>query len=96
MRRCKRPNRLLHNKYRQFAKPKEAVDTIYLTEDIYDVTNIPSFEDVKKWALDIKNKALSNEQVIIVGNKIEDEEKRKVTREEGEKFAEELGFPFYE
>lgn len=39
---------------------------------------------------------LKNVSVVLVGNKTDKEEKRKVSRDEGEKFAEELNISFFE
>ena len=63
---------------------------------IYDVTNVQTFENVKQWVSQIREEASPNVIIYIAGNKIDMEEERKVNKEEGEKLAEELGFPFVE
>ena len=63
---------------------------------IYDVTNIQTFENVKSWVNQIREEASSNVIIYIAGNKIDIEDERKIKKEEGEKLAEELGFPFIE
>ena len=63
---------------------------------IYDVTNVQTFENVKQWVSQIREEASPNVVIYIAGNKIDMEEDRKVNKEEGEKLAEELGFPFVE
>ena len=63
---------------------------------IYDVTNVQTFENVKQWVSQIREEASANVIIYIAGNKIDMEEDRKVNKEEGEKLAEELGFPFVE
>ena len=63
---------------------------------IYDVTNVQTFENVKQWVSQIREEASANVIIYIAGNKIDMEEERKVNKEEGEKLAEELGFPFVE
>ena len=63
---------------------------------IYDVTNIQTFENVKSWVNQIREEASTNVIIYIAANKIDIEEERKVTKEEGEKLAQELGFPFME
>ena len=63
---------------------------------IYDVTNVQTFENVKQWVSQIREEAAQNVIIYLVANKIDMEEERKVKPEEGEKLAEELGFPFVE
>jgi small GTP-binding protein len=63
---------------------------------IYDVTNIQTFENVKSWVNQIREEASTNVIIYIAANKIDIEDERKVTKEEGEKLAQELGFPFME
>ena len=63
---------------------------------IYDITNIQSFENVKTWVNQIREEASSNVIIYIAGNKVDMEDERKVDRDDGEKLAEELGFPFVE
>ena len=63
---------------------------------VYDITRKESFENIPKWfsdVLDIK----SNEAVfVLVGNKIDLENERKVSFDEGKKFAEEKNIIFGE
>ena len=63
---------------------------------IYDITNTQSFENVKAWVNQIREEASSNVIIYIAGNKVDMEDERKVDRDDGEKLAEELGFPFVE
>ena len=63
---------------------------------IYDVTNRQTFENVKTWVNQIREEAAPNVIIYIAGNKIDMEEERKVEKDEGEKLAEELEFPFVE
>ena len=63
---------------------------------IYNVTDIKSFENLKNWAVQIKEECPSRVQIFIVGNNIEDEENRKITKEQGQEFADKLGYPYYE
>ena len=63
---------------------------------IYDITDRESFDSMPKWiqeVLDVKN---SEAVFILIGNKIDLESERKVTFEEGKKFAEENKFIFQE
>jgi len=63
---------------------------------VYDITNRDSFDHVRKWVNEVDR--LANPQVckLIVGNKIDLEEKRQVRRDEGQAFADSLGVPFLE
>ena len=63
---------------------------------IYDVTNIKSYENIKKWINEIKDEAQKNIIIYIVGNKIDISEKRQVTTQEGKELAEKYGLPFCE
>ena len=51
---------------------------------------------LKKQIIHINEYADPNLQIFIACNNIEDEEIRVITREEGQKFADEFGLPFYE
>ena len=63
---------------------------------IYDVTSIQTYENVKNWITQIREEASKNVVIYIAGNKIDMEEERKVSKDEGKKLADELGFPFVE
>ena len=63
---------------------------------IYDVTNRQTFENLKNWISQIREEATQNEIIYIVANKIDMEDGRIINKEEGEKFAEELGVPYIE
>ena len=54
---------------------------------IYDVTNIQTFENVKSWVNQIREEASTNVIIYIAANKIDMEEERKVSKEEGEEKA---------
>ena len=63
---------------------------------IYDISNRESFDSMPKWiqeVLDVKN---TEAVFVLIGNKIDLENERKVTFEEGKKFAEENNFIFQE
>ena len=63
---------------------------------IYDISNRESFDSMPKWIqqiLDVKN---AEAVFVLIGNKIDLENERKVTFEEGKKFAEENNFIFQE
>jgi GTPase SAR1 family protein len=63
---------------------------------VYDVSQRESFDNVKKvWYEDIKNAELTNVALVLVGNKI-DLEEREVTFDEGMKLAEDFGMAYIE
>ncbi|MHA1669113.1 MAG: GTP-binding protein [Promethearchaeota archaeon] len=61
----------------------------------FDVTNQISFENIENWHKEILS-ASPNISLILVGNKIDLEDRRVVFREDGEKTAEKLGIPYIE
>ena len=63
---------------------------------IYDVTNIKSFENIKKWITEIKEEISDNVSIILIANKIDNEPERKVSKEQGEKLAKEFDIAFFE
>ena len=63
---------------------------------IYDITNKDSFNSIGKWMESIDEVSSANTKVILVGNKIDMEGERQVTKEEGERRAKEYSIPFYE
>ena len=64
---------------------------------VYDVTNVKSFNDIDGWLKEAKEKNPKGiEHFVLIGNKIDLNGNRKVTKEEGEKFAEEKGMEFVE
>ena len=64
---------------------------------VYDITNKNSFEECKNYYKnEILNNCKNNIKVILVGNKIDLEKQRKVTKEEGIQFAEENNYYFRE
>ena len=64
---------------------------------VYDITSRTSFNDLNKWIDNVKKcQTLSEFPFIIISNKIDLDKQRDVTVEEGKKYAEENGLPFYE
>ena len=63
---------------------------------IFDVTNKKSYENVKNWVKQIKEEVSSRVTIILVANKIDDVNHRIVSKEEGEKIANECGLMFFE
>ena len=62
---------------------------------VYDVTKEDTFEDINGWISKIKEcgKPLG---VTIMANKIDMEDKRVITKEQGEELAKKYGYPYYE
>jgi len=63
---------------------------------VYDVTDEQSFADIREWYQNIREHARENVQIILVGNKNDLEAERRVSRQQGEALAAELGLPFIE
>ena len=63
---------------------------------IYDITSRKTFENVKNWVSQIKEEVSDKVIIILVGNKIDDESNRKVSKEEGKKMAKDCGLDFFE
>ena len=63
---------------------------------IYDVTDESSFKAVPDWVQSAREKKGENYPMIILGNKIDLEDERKVKTEDGEELAQKYGLDFYE
>ena len=63
---------------------------------VYDITNKNSFLDVKSWVDDCKKMTPKTVVMVLVGNKIDLEEKREVSFDEGQNFAEQNNMLFFE
>jgi Ras-related protein Rab-1A len=63
---------------------------------VYDISNHQSFENIRKWMSDVQNLANPNVCKLLVGNKVDLEDKRVVRKEEGQLMADSLGIPFIE
>lgn len=50
-----------------------------------------SFENVPKWIQEAKTHRGDDVRIVIVGNKLDDEENRQVSRDEGYSLAKEMG-----
>ena len=61
----------------------------------YDVTDEKSFKDIDGWVKDVKNNNKSM-HFVLIGNKIDLEDKRVVPKEKGKNFAEKNGMKFVE
>lgn len=63
---------------------------------VYDVTDEKSYTNVTKWMSKIAENANRNVDKILVANKCDLEEKRKITRVRGESLADTLGISYVE
>ena len=64
---------------------------------IFDVTNKESFERINFWMNELNEKKKLNELgLLLIGNKIDLNEKRNVKKEEAEEFAKEYNINYYE
>ena len=61
---------------------------------VYDISNKKSFENLQTWVNFVNN--IENSNIVIVGNKIDLNDKREVTNEEGQKFCQEKNYEFFE
>ncbi len=63
---------------------------------VYDITKKVSFESIDKWIYDLKNAADKKISIVLIGNKTDLEEKREVSKKEGEMKAKEYNIAFME
>ncbi|KAI8980803.1 ras family-domain-containing protein [Pilobolus umbonatus] len=63
---------------------------------VYDITNRVSFQNTAKWIEDVRVERGTEVIIFLVGNKIDLNDKREVTLEEGEKKANECNVMFIE
>lgn len=63
---------------------------------VYDITKHDTFEDLDRWISDFRSAVGEDTIVAILGNKIDLEELRNVTSQEGQNYADQNGVPFYE
>ena len=63
---------------------------------MYDVTNRKTYDNIKKWLNQIRDETGNRISIILVANKIDCEELRQVTKEEGESLAKSCNLPIFE
>uniref|UniRef100_V9LBN5 Ras-related protein Rab-13 n=1 Tax=Callorhinchus milii TaxID=7868 RepID=V9LBN5_CALMI len=63
---------------------------------VYDITDEKSFENIQNWMKSIKENASATVERMLLGNKCDMENKRKVTKERAEKLAKDHGIRFFE
>ena len=63
---------------------------------VYDISNLESFEKLNFWYEQIKLNAPERTKCIVIGNKSDLEEERKVSKNVGETFSKQYNIGFYE
>lgn len=63
---------------------------------VYDITNEKSFENIKTWIKNIEQHASADVEKMILGNKCDMEDKRKISFDQGKQLADEYGVKFME
>ena len=63
---------------------------------VYDITNEVTFQNVDKWFEQAQKEASKDVSIILVGNKCDLENERKITKEKGEEKAKNFNCPFFE
>ena len=63
---------------------------------VYDITRRETFEHIAKWIEEVRANSSKDTYLILIGNKIDLENKRQVGKEEGEEFAKKNGIMFLE
>ena len=63
---------------------------------MYDITDKTTFDSIPNWIQNIKDLKGDDFPLILLGNKNDLEEERKISKEEGQKFADEIGIQFFE
>lgn len=63
---------------------------------IYDITRRESFLELDRWISDFRGVVGENARISIIGNKIDLEDTRTVTSQEGRSYTDQYGLPFYE
>lgn len=63
---------------------------------VYDITNRESFESLEYWISDLQKYCDQNMVIVLIGNKTDLEDKRKVSFDEGKEFADKHKISFFE
>jgi small GTP-binding protein len=63
---------------------------------VYDITNKESFDNARKWIQEVQTQEGQHVVIGLAGNKVDLEGQRQVKTEEGQTFAQDNGFIFYE
>ena len=63
---------------------------------VYDITDRKSFTNISSWLDECKEMCYKDILICLIGNKTDLEDKRTVSKEEGQKFADDNGLLFFE
>jgi small GTP-binding protein len=63
---------------------------------VYDITNAESFERAKNWVKELQRQGNPNIVIALSGNKVDLEDRRKITSEEAQAYSDENGILFME
>ena len=63
---------------------------------VFDLTNEQSFEDLKMWISDCKKICNPETEIVVIGNKMDLEDERKISQERARMFAKINGASYYE
>jgi len=63
---------------------------------LYDITKLNSFENIREWIKDIREEVYEKAIIFLIGNKIDKNDERVISTEQGEKLAKEYDLPFFE
>ena len=62
---------------------------------VYSIDTEDSFNDIEKWLNDIKTQSNPDIKIFLIGNKADLEDKRRISKEQGEKVAEDHKLSFF-
>jgi len=63
---------------------------------VFDLTKIDSFNNIRQWELELNRNAFENVEKVLVGNKCDLVNERKLSYDEGKELADELGMMYFE
>ena len=63
---------------------------------VYDITRKTTFDNIDRWVADLKANGDDNISIVLIGNKLDLEDKREVQKDEGVKKSEEFKTAFME
>ena len=63
---------------------------------VFDITNKRSFEGAKSWVSELMNNLGGNYKIVILGNKVDLEDRRQVQKEDIDLYIYQNGFDYYE
>ena len=70
-------------------------NNVSLTIIVYEINKKEAFENIKNWYNLLKLNSSTDTKVFIVGNRLNLEDERQVSKEEGEKYVKDNSFKFF-